>query len=239
MADVIQGITAVLGAQDISGFGTGYDPEISGEVKDFVPFNASMVQHAGAMPNGGGTLRGVSVSYEPQQTIYADSLARRPLGLAFGAGYATDPSEGTNAFLTNSIEGGPQWGAMNGELAEWTLSLSQMPVLGKVFAYGTTTATATSTGIQMGAIAAGQTAYALLQVPTATSGTYDLIIESDDNSGFTSATTRFTFTQVTTTATYEFLTWQPNTGETDDYWRASWTQASTPSHLHFITFGIF
>lgn len=66
--------------------------------------------------------------------------------------------------------------------------------------------------------ALGNTIYAALQVPAIDTGTCDVVIESDDNAGFTTATTRFTFTQVTAAAASQILTLAGPV--TDDYWRA-------------------
>jgi hypothetical protein len=244
MADVIQGFAAMLGSDDWTGLTVGYEPQLTGDVHTFAPGNATLLQHVGGWANGAGTLRGISdhsgATYDPNATIYGDLLQTVPLGFVFNTGYGADPAEGDNAFLCDAVNAGIRWTAQNGELAEWELPLMHMPVLGKCFEYGTKTVSGNSVGIQFpNAIADGQTAYALLQVPVATSGTIDVIIESDDNSGFTSAVTRMTFAQVTTSPTYEFLTYTPDGGQTDDYWRVAWTSATTPSHKIMVTFGIF
>lgn len=244
MADVIEGFACMIGSDDWSGLTVGYEPQLTGDVHSFAPGNATMMQHVGGIANGAGTLRGISddsgSTYDPNATLFGDVLQVRPVGFVFGTGYGADPAEGDNAFLCDAVNGGIRWTASNGELAEWELPIQHMPVLGKCFEYGTKVASGNSVGIQFtGGIADGQSAYALLQVPVATSGTIDCIIESDNDSGFGTALTRMTFAQVTTTPTYEFLTWTPVGGETDDYYRVAWTSATTPSHKIMVTFGIF
>ena len=96
------------------------------------------------------------------------------------------------------------------------------PLVRGVFATKTTaTATGNGTGHQVGAVSASQRVYAGMHFLTrggTTSTT--VILESDDNASFTSATTRATFTA----ATSRTAEWVSVAGAiTDDYWRFSWT----------------
>lgn len=126
----------------------------------------------------------------------------------------------------------------HGEITEATLTgKGDGPVVdGQVLQEdGSLTVTGTSVGIQLGSVAAGESAYADMHVLTATAGTLDMIVESDDNSGFTSATTRLTFAQVATTPS-SFR--QTVAGAiTDDWWRASYTIATGP-YVAVVTLGI-
>lgn len=75
------------------------------------------------------------------------------------------------------------------------------------------------TGYQIGTIAANQKGYALMHVVSVSSGdSIDVIIQSDDNAGFTSAITRFTFSNFNAVGA-QFLTPLPGPID-DDYWRA-------------------
>ncbi len=100
------------------------------------------------------------------------------------------------------------------------------------------TSTGTGTGRQLGAVAAGSTVYGALHVFAAsgTSPTLDVVVQSDDNAGFTSPTTRLTFTQATGTT----AEWQSADGAiTDDYWRVSYTITGTsPSFTFAVVVGI-
>lgn len=84
------------------------------------------------------------------------------------------------------------------------------------------TASGNGTGRQLGAVTASQRIYLALHV-LAISGapTFSVVLESDDNAGFTSPTTRIT------SANYSAATgseWQSAAGAvTDDYWRVKWT----------------
>lgn len=241
MADVTLGAEAFYDEHDISGIGTQFDPSIGGEVKEFAPFNATMVRKAGGLANYGGTLSGVG-SYDSAewQDIWNDTLGAHNLLMPFNIGtLGAAAAEGDLAWLAVGVNGGPQVTAMNGELFEWSLEMNPQPlVLATVLGRGTKTASGnTATGYNLGAIGAGQTGYAYLTVPTATSGTIDVVIESDATNSFSgSETTRFTFTQVTTTATSQLITL--SSAVTDTWWRAKWTGASTPSHNIAVAFGI-
>jgi hypothetical protein len=101
-----------------------------------------------------------------------------------------------------------------------------------------TTSSNASAG-QIGALAANQRLYAALHVfsKSGSSPTLDVIVASDDNSGFTSATTRGTFAQKTNVGA-ELLA--INGAVTDDYWRVAWTigGSSTPTFSFAVSIGI-
>lgn len=80
----------------------------------------------------------------------------------------------------------------------------------------TETGAAQSTGTQLGAISATQRIHAALHVTAFTGSSATVKVQSDDNSGFSSATDRITFSSVTG-ATAEKMTLDG--AVTDDYWR--------------------
>lgn len=94
-------------------------------------------------------------------------------------------------------------------------------IRGKLFKeYGTVSATgATGTGIQLGAISSTQSLYGTLHTFGTPGTSITAIVESDDNSGFTTPTTRATFNGgAITTAAGFWLT--PVAGAiTDTWWR--------------------
>lgn len=100
------------------------------------------------------------------------------------------------------------------------------------------TSSAAGTGRQLGAVAAGKKIYAALHVIAASgmSPTLDVILQSDDNSGFSSPTSRITFAQATgRTSELSSLAG----AVTDDYWRISYTiGGSSPSFAFAVTAGI-
>ena len=240
MADVITGAEAFYDEHDISGIAVGFTPNVGGTVHERRPFNATMVRKNGGLANYGAGLSGVgSYTTSEWQDIWNDTLGDHNVLAPFNIGtLGAAAAEGDLAWLARGVNGGPQIQARNGELFSWDLELNPQPlVLATVLARGTKTSCGNGAGQNIGAIAAGQTGYAFLTVPTATSGTIDVIIESDATDGWVGAeTTRFTFTQVTTTATSQLITLAGPV--TDTWWRASWTSATTPSHNIAVAFGI-
>lgn len=105
---------------------------------------------------------------------------------------------------------------------------------------GSKTSTANGSALQLGTLDTGETMYAVLHVISASgsSPTLDVLVTSDNGSGFSSATTRITFTQQTG-AGYE---WKSLAGPiaTDDWWRFQWTigGSSTPTFDVVMAFGI-
>ena len=94
-------------------------------------------------------------------------------------------------------------------------------------------ASGNSAARQMGAVAAGQKLYAALHVTAAegTLPTLDVTVESDDDSGFASPTTRITIAQKSAIG-FEWAT--PVAGAiTDDWWRIDWTIGGTAPLIDF------
>jgi hypothetical protein len=133
-------------------------------------------------------------------------------------------SDGDRAWFLNSLvtKYQPLAGKV-GDAAKFDLGVATSDRLigGWLQAYGSKTVTGNSTGMQLGALSATQSMYASLHVVTATGSTLNVIVESDDNSGFTTPTTRITFTQVTTTP-IAYLSSVAG-AVTDTYWRMKWT----------------
>lgn len=100
------------------------------------------------------------------------------------------------------------------------------------------TSSGTTTGVQVGSVSASQRMYASLHVLSAsgTSPTLDVIVESDDASGFASDTDRVTFTQAAGIGSE----WSSVAGAvTDDYWRVRYTVGgTTPSFTFAVVIGI-
>lgn len=131
-----------------------------------------------------------------------------------------EQTEGSPAYLFQGKRSKYEWGGAHGELTPVAVS---MPATGKVVRgklfkeRGSVSATgALGTGIQLGAVGAAQYLYATFHVFSAGT-TITAVVESDDNSGFTTATTRATIGPLTTTGG-TYIT--PVAGAiTDDYWR--------------------
>lgn len=116
---------------------------------------------------------------------------------------------------------------------EVTASATGLLVRGTVMHTNTRTSSANGTGRQLGAVSATQKVYAALHVVEAsgTSPTLTANIQSDDNSGFTSAENRITFTQATGITSE----WKELAGAiTDDWWRITWLIGGTNPSFRFI-----
>lgn len=87
------------------------------------------------------------------------------------------------------------------------------------------TSSDSTTGRQLGAVASDESVYAALHVFAFDGTSLDVLVQSDDNSGMSTPTTRITFTQATG-VTHEWGT--PAAGAiTDDYWRVNYTFTGT------------
>lgn len=155
--------------------------------------------------------------------------------------YADDATEGEIAYFAELNQASYVPGAAVGEMFQFTFSGSGAGDLirGTIELKDILTATSTSTGRQLGAVAAGQKIWAAMHVTavSGTSPTFDALVVSDDNGSFSSATTRITFTQATA-ITSEILS---ATGPiTDDYWRIDYTigGTDTPTFTVVVTLGI-
>lgn len=146
---------------------------------------------------------------------------------------------GELAYTGKALHVGYQLFGPTGELAPFSLSAvgKGNPLVRGQVMHPTSSARTSSgngTGYQLGALAATQSIFLALHV-TAISGapTFAVILESDDNADFTSATTRIT------SANYSAATgseWQYLTGAvTDDYWRVRWTvSGGTDPSISFL-----
>lgn len=157
---------------------------------------------------------------------------------------APTSSDGDTAYtlrgLTSTLS--PLGGTV-GELSALTVEAAGRggvkPVRGTILHPETArTASSVGTGRQLGAVAAGSKVYGALHVIAAsgTTPTLDVIVQSDDNSGFTSPTTRLTFSQASGVTS----DWQSLAGSiTDTWWRVSYTIAGTaPSFTFAVVVGI-
>lgn len=148
------------------------------------------------------------------------------------------------AYIVQALQGNYSLGGQVGDVAPWKADYTgSYPLARGVVAHppGTArTASGTGTSVNLGAVTAGQRLYAsmhVLSVAGTSTPTITGRIESDDNSGFTSATTRLTFTAATAVGGEVLRT--DGTAITDTWWRAAWTiSGTTPSFLFLSAFGI-
>ncbi len=164
------------------------------------------------------------------------SVADAPCSISPEAG-----ASGERAFLFQSIVGEYGQSGSIGDLYKFTATAQGTGKLirGLVGINSTVTASGNGTGYQLGAVSSTQKLYAALHVigpVTGTSPTLDVIIQRDDNAGFTSPATALTFTQATAKASQ----WLELAGAvTDDYFRVNYTVGgTTPSFPFVVTFGV-
>lgn len=150
---------------------------------------------------------------------------------------------GDLAYFTQALRADYKLLGEVGEVAPWTsMAKSAWPLVRGQFAHppGTArTATGTGTGLNLGAVAANKRLYASLHVLSVAGTTPSITarVESDDNSGFTSATTRLTFAAANAVGGQILRT--DGTAITDTWWRVAWTiSGTTPSFLFAAALGI-
>ncbi len=164
-------------------------------------------------------------------------------------GYTIGPDGAAVAdicYVGQALQSQYKLGGSVGDIAPWSAVFAgAWPVARGVFAHppGTArTATGTGTAIQLGAVGASQYIYATLHVLSisgTSTPTITVKIQSDDNSGFSSATDRITFTSVTDVIGISGYISRLAGAVTDDYWRAQWTISGTdPSFTFVVGFGI-
>lgn len=178
-----------------------------------------------------------------------EDLAGSDLFDAVGGGpsvfqVAAPGDDGTTGYAFKSMVASHQpVGGSIGDMASDSMSLvgkSGAPLVQGTILHPATarTSSGNGTGRQLGAVSSAQSVYGALNV-TAASGsspTLDVLVESDDNAGFTTATTRLTFSQQTAVG----AEWQSAAGAiTDDYWRVTYTIGGTsPSFTFQVLVGI-
>lgn len=169
-----------------------------------------------------------------------DAQVAAQLGTTGPTTVAQDHDEGSVAFLHQALISTHRHGGDVAGLATRDLDLTGTGPLvrGVLLAPATSdrTSSGTSTGVQQGSASASQTAYAALHVVESDdTGTLDVKIVSDDNSGFSSATDRISFTQASGVTSQ----WSSLAGAvSDDYWRVEWTIAGGGTWKFLVGFGI-
>lgn len=157
--------------------------------------------------------------------------------------YPTTANVGDLAWLSKALRGSYSLGGTVGDVAPWSANLSgSWPLVRGIglHAPGTArTATGTGTAFQHVAVTSTQYLYATLHVLSVSgTGTPTLTVkvQSDDSSGFSSATDRITFTAATAVGGQ---TSRALGAITDDWYRVSYTITGTgPSFLFAVGIGV-
>lgn len=150
--------------------------------------------------------------------------------------------DGVVSYLFRATQGLYQPGAEVGQILRFSVSAEGSGgvglVHGQLLHNAVKTATGVGSGAQLGAVGASQSLYAALHVIAAsgTTPTLDVVIQSDDASGFASPTTQLTFAQATGLTSE----WLSKAGAiADDWYRVSFTiGGTTPSFEFIVSVGI-
>lgn len=149
---------------------------------------------------------------------------------------APTKTDGSVAYIAGTKRGSLKYFGTIGEPAPFSSDMWGDGLVGRGNlirpASSTVTASGNGTGVQLGAAASGQYlvyAYHVLSLD-GTSPTIDLTIESDDNSGFTTAATVHNTGAISTPSAAYLTAAGPIT---DDYYRVTWTLGGTSPEVRF------
>lgn len=152
-------------------------------------------------------------------------------------------ADGSLAYVTAGMQGSYTLGGAVGDTVPWEGEWKgSWPMARGMVLHppGTSrSASGTGTGRQLGALTAAQHLYVCVHV-LSVSGSLSITprVESDDNAGFTSATTQATGTAVTSATGTPGQTLLVAGAVTDSYWRAAWACSGTGSALLVVAAGI-
>ena len=211
--------------------------EYSAEALDRTAFSHSTRQRVGGLKIAAISAAGFFDAAEPDATLFADVGGDDKI-ITIAAG----PTAADIAFFMRSMvsEYAPIEGEV-GDLAGFRLAgaanIGDL-IRGAIGHNDTQTATGNAAGQQLGAVSAAQSIYAATHI-TAVSGTspsLQVIIQSDDNAGFSSPTDRITFSAANAIGS-QFGSLAG--AITDDYWRVRYVISGTSPSFTFVTsFGI-
>ena len=223
---------------DFSGQMNAVALDYSAELKEATAMGDTAIRRLAALPFVSASMAGNWGSSVDKELADRVSLVDKILSFA-----PEGNSEGNRGFTFRAAAGKYNFGAAIGEVFPFGFdaegSAGDPLVAGMLMHDAARTATGNGIGQQLGAIAAATNSiYGALHV-TAVSGsspTLDLTVESDDNSGFTSASVRMTYTQATGLTSQ----WKELAGPiTDDWWRVVYTiGGGSPSFDFAFVLGI-
>lgn len=227
---------------DLTGSSNKADLKYSADIKDDTVFGATSKSRIAGLKNTELNLEG----FWEAGAGKIDTLAESYLGIP-GKIITLSPDGGDQGdifYAFKSILSDYQAGAQVGDLLPFSYNASGSDseglIRGTVLENASKTASANGTGRQLVDVDSGQYLYAVMLIlaVSGTDPTLDMVIQSDDNAGFTSASDRITFAQQTAVG----AVWATRVAGpiTDDYWRASWTIGGTddPSFTVFIGLAI-
>jgi len=245
--DILRNVRIFTGGADLTGQSNKLELSVEYEDKDVTNFgsvDSSLGVWKEVLAGNASGKVSMAGQWEAGDTSKVDDDTWAALG---GIGAFTvcpvDGNVGSLAYLGKLLRANYQFGGAEGDVNMWTVNGSTSGTVARGVSLhppGTArTATGNGTAFQLGAVSATQHIYAnlhVLSVSGTSTPTITVKLQSDDNSGFSSATDRLTFTTATA-RTDEYLSLAG--AVTDDYWRVQWTiTGSSPSFLFIVSAGI-
>lgn len=207
--------------------------EYSAEPLDRTDLGDTTRKRVGGLKIAAVSAAGFYDAAEPDATLAADLGGSDKL-----ITLAPSPTEGGSSFYVRSLlsEYSPLEGAAGDLLGFKLAAAANMGDLirGTLGHNDTQIETGNATGYQLGAISAAQSIYVGTHI-TAVDGTtpsLQVIIQSDDNAGFTTATDRITFSAANAIGS-QFASLAG--AITDDYWRVRFVISGTDPSFTFVT----
>jgi hypothetical protein len=236
----LQDAIVYLGGYNLTGHSNAIDAQYGAEMLDDTVFSDTTRSSKAGMKTFEFTVGGLQ-DYTTLDSVLYDYIGVTKQVFSF-APSSTD-AEGETVFTIRGVNAtyAPIGGTV-GDLLPFEITgraSNTALVKGELAGIGAKTSSSNATGSQIGALSATQTMYVAAHVTavSGTSPTLDLTVQSDNSSGFSSATTQITLAQFTAIG----AKWGSVDGAiTDDYWRLVWTigGSSTPTFTIFVTLGI-
>ena len=239
---ILKNVTLLYGARDISGVTNSLDPGQMVDEKETTNFASNGYrEYLGSMRAAtwqySGFWESLAVTGEPDSTFHG-KLGM--IGVPATATFTYPCADGDIAWFMNALSANYKAEAKVGEVAAYSLKLmSAGPYIrGRVLDSRTATATGNGAALELGAVTSSQRLFYAVHVLAAsgTTPTLDLVIQSDNGSGFASPATGATLAQITGTA---YVIGYVDGPITDDYFRVARTLGgTTPSFQYVAVIGI-
>lgn len=219
-----------FGGLEVTGLTNSIALDYSAEAKDSSVLGNSTRQRLSGVATAQGSLEGFWDSTEDSAFFDTIGATTEEVITILPNGSA----DGDRVFFMDTLSAMYNQNFDHGEIFGFTLEVQSDGALiqGNLGMDETITIDGNSASINLGAIAADETVFAALHVidPVGGDSTLDVIVVSDDDDTFDSASTaRMTFTQVTTTAVAQLL--KVAGAITDPHWRFEWDiEGSAPSY---------
>jgi len=235
-----------MGGYNLTGVSNAVTIEYGAEMKGSTTFGQSTRSNKGGLFTVQLQAAGFYDAEAQDEPVFAAvGVDNTPITVA-----ASGSSQGDTAYFFAATAGEYSTGETVGELNKYSIGAGAGGTNGKLIrgfvehnALDTaeTSSLIATLGQQLGAVSGSQSLYIALHVVESNGSgdqTLDVDIESDDNSGFTSAISQGSFTQFTTSVGSEILV-IPG-AILDDYFRAAITIGGTgsPSFKFLISFGV-